>query len=184
MVTRGYFGNEGATGESFVALPEVEAEGEAGEGEGKLRGEKWFMTGDIAVYRDGKFYIVDRMKELLKYKGLQIAPAELENVIASHPGVAEAAVVGVPGWDVERGEVGSDLPRAYVVRQEGSAVVSEEEVCEWVKGRLAEYKQLRGGVVFLDQIPKNAIGKYLRRELRERAKVEVGGGDRGGLAKL
>ncbi|ETN43152.1 uncharacterized protein HMPREF1541_02310 [Cyphellophora europaea CBS 101466] len=156
LVTNGYFDNPKATEEAFVQLPDDD-------------GDKWFCTGDIAVIRDGKFYIVDRMKELLKYKGLQVAPAEIENILASHTGVAEAAVVGIPG--TEEGEVGSDLPRAYVVRKDES--LTEGQLKDFVKSQLASYKQLRGGVVFIDEIPKNAIGKYLRRELRERAKKEV-----------
>ena len=166
LVTNGYFDNQQATDEAFVQLPDDE------------EGGKWFCTGDIAVLRNGKFYIVDRMKELLKYKGQQVAPAEIENILAAHDKVAEAAVVGVPGTG--EGEVGSDLPRAYVVRKDQS--LTEEEVKEWVKSQLAHYKQLRCGVAFIDEIPKNAIGKYLRRELRERAKKEVAAGS--GKAKL
>ena len=118
-----------------------------------------------------------RLQELLKYKGLQIAPAELENLLFTHPLIAEACVIGVPSPS----DPGSDLPRAYVVPVHTPSKISEEEVQDFVKGRVAEYKQLRGGVVFVDELPKNAIGKYLRRELRERAKREVGGG---GKAKL
>ncbi|KPI37517.1 putative acyl-coenzyme A synthetase [Cyphellophora attinorum] len=162
LVTQGYFGNPEATEKSFVVLPDTP----------KDPGEKWFLTGDIAVYRDGKFYIVDREKEILKYKGQQIAPAEVENVLATHEAVGEAAVVGVE----DGGESGAgEVPRAYVVKRPG-VEVSEDELKRYVKERMAEYKQLRGGVVFVDEIPKNAIGKYLRRELRERAKREVGGG--------
>lgn len=148
LVTNGYYNNPQATKEAFH--------------------NDWFCTGDIGVMRDGKFYIVDRKKELLKYKGLQIAPAEIENLLFSHPRIKEAAVVGVRFPE----DPGSDCPRAYVVADPGE--VSEGEVKEWVKGRLAPYKQLRGGVVFVGDLPKNAIGKYLRRELRDRAKMELG----------
>jgi 4-coumarate--CoA ligase len=162
LVTQGYFGNAEATEKSFVVLEDSPREPR----------EKWFLTGDIAVYRDGKFYIVDREKEILKYKGQQIAPAEIENVLATHEAVGEAAVVGVE----DGGESGAgEVPRAYVVKRP-RVEVGEEELKRYVKERMAEYKQLRGGVVFVDEIPKNAIGKYLRRELRERAKREVGGG--------
>lgn len=149
LVTNGYFKNEEATKATFK--------------------DGWFLTGDIAVRRDGRFFVVDRKKELLKYKGLQIAPAELENLLFSHPGIKEAAVIGVPAPD----DPGTDLPRAYVVPVEPGKL-SEDEVKDFVKGRLAEYKQLRGGVAFVDEIPKSAIGKLLRRELRERAKKELG----------
>ncbi|KXT04727.1 hypothetical protein AC578_9675 [Pseudocercospora eumusae] len=148
LVTRGYFDNPKATAEAFH--------------------EGWFCTGDIAVFRNGKFYVVDRKKELLKYKGLQVAPAEIENLLFTHPKIREAAVVGVPAPD----DPGTDWPRAYAVLVEGEKA-SEDEVKDFVKQRLAPYKQLRGGVVFVDEIPKNAIGKFLRRELRERAKREI-----------
>lgn len=157
LCTNGYFNNPKATEDAFVDIPGDD-------------GGKWFCTGDIAVLRNGKFYIVDRKKEILKYKGQQVAPAEIENLLFTHPRIQEAAVVGVPGMGDDDG---SELPRAYVVR---NGDVSEEEVKEFVRERLAHYKQLRGGVVFVEELPKNAIGKYLRRELRDRAKREVGGG--------
>ncbi|KAK5118876.1 hypothetical protein LTR62_000086 [Meristemomyces frigidus] len=149
LVTEGYWRNEKATKEAFH--------------------DGWFCTGDIGRLRGGRFYIVDRKKELLKYKGQQVAPAELENVLFTHPQIKEAAVVGIPAPD----DPGTDLPRAYVVPQESENALTEDDVKRWVKERLAPYKQLRGGVVFVDEIPKNAIGKFLRRELRDRAKKEV-----------
>lgn len=97
-----------------------------------------------------------------------MAPAELENVLFTHPQIREAAVVGVPAPD----DPTTDLPRAYVVPVDRGKV-SEDEIKEFVKARVAPYKQLRGGVAFIDEIPKNAIGKFLRRELREQAKKEV-----------
>ena len=108
----------------------------------------------------------------MKYKGLQVAPAEIENLLITHPKIQEAAVVGVNMPD----DPGTDLPRAYIVADPKQ--ISEDEVKEYVKQRLAPYKQLRGGVVFVTEIPKNAIGKLLRRELRERAKRELGLGGR------
>lgn len=124
--------------------------------------------------------LTDRAKELLKYKGLQVAPAEIENLLFQHPQIKEAAIVGVPAPE----DPGTDLPRAYVVpNNEGrTQQISEDEVKRYVAERLAPYKQLRGGVAFVDEIPKNAIGKMLRRELRERAKRELGLG--GGGSKL
>lgn len=147
FVTNGYFDNPEATRATFH--------------------DGWFCTGDIGVEREGKFYIVDRKKELLKYKGLQIAPAELENHLITHPEILEAAVVGIPI------EGGSEVPRAYVVPRKMGGL-SEDEVKEFVKKHFADYKQLRGGVRFVDELPKNAVGKILRRELRERAKAEEG----------
>jgi len=133
----------------------------------------WFRTGDIGQYRDGKVYIVDRAKDLIKYKALQVAPAELETVLLSHPLIADAAVIGVQGNDTE-------LPRAYVVAVD-RARIDEVQVKKWVKERVAEYKQLRGGVVFVDAIPKNASGKILKKDLRAMAHKDA---QREGRAKL
>ncbi|KIW05098.1 uncharacterized protein PV09_03655 [Verruconis gallopava] len=144
IVTKGYFNNPSATAEAFH--------------------DGWFYTGDVAVEKDGKFYIVDRKKEVFKYKGQQVAPAELEGILNTHPHVKESAVVGVP--DAQSGEV----PRAYVVADKSS--VSGEEIATWLAQRVAPYKQLRGGVVFVDELPKSAIGKILRRELRDAARKE------------
>lgn len=243
VVMEGYFNNEQATKDAFH---------DSGDGKGP-----WFCSGDIGVVRDAKFYVVDRKKELLKYKGLQIAPAELENLLFTHPAVAEAAVVGVPAPD----DPGTDLPRAYIVLSERSATSNiassasgtwpttpaleaqgsqqravgqdsskedtlsqtrymdqkkssptssraptlgsaagdsskqdtldqtrysdkggkqaesnsqlVEELQKYVADRLAQHKQLRGGIKFVPEIPKNAIGKFLRRDLRERAKKEI-----------
>lgn len=244
VVMEGYFNNEQATKEAFH---------DSGDGKGS-----WFCSGDIAIIRNGLFYIVDRKKELLKYKGLQVAPAEIENLLFTHPAVAEAAVVGVPAPD----DPGTDLPRAYIVlsnSRAGSQVATSasatwpstpalnaqgtaqrslagdsskqdtldqtryndkagtqdnsdaqaaaqssstgdsskqdtlnqtrysdkastpgnseaqlaEELQKYVADRLAQHKQLRGGIKFVPELPKNAIGKFLRRDLRERAKKEI-----------
>ncbi|MEO0325324.1 MAG: 4-coumarate--CoA ligase family protein, partial [Myxococcota bacterium] len=106
------------------------------------------------------FFIVDRLKELIKYKGFQVPPAELEALIVQMPGVADVAVIGVP--DEEAGE----LPKAFVVRAPDGGV-TEETVKEFVKGHVSSYKQVRL-VEFVDAIPKSASGKILRRELRDR----------------
>ena len=111
--------------------------------------------------------IVDRKKELIKYKGLQVAPAELEAVLVSHERLLDAAVVGV--WSRESE---TEVPRAYVVPKAGEKL-TEEEVKRYVKMNLSQHKQLRGGVVFVESIPKSASGKILRKELRERAKEEM-----------
>ena len=116
-----------------------------------LTEDGWLLTGDIAkIDEDGYVYITDRLKELIKYKGFQVAPAELEEVLCSHPG-ADATVI--PVEDDEAGE----LPRAYVVRK--SDDVTEESVLSFVGERVAPHKKLRGGVVFIDAIPKTASGK-------------------------
>ena len=122
----------------------------------------WLHTGDIGYAdEDGSFFVVDRLKELIKYKGLQIAPAELEAVLLGHPAIADAAVIPVP--DDEAGEV----PKAYVVLREA---LTAEAIVQYVAERVAPYKKLRA-VEVTDQIPKAASGKILRRVLidRERA---------------
>ncbi|MFW2380374.1 MAG: AMP-binding protein [Acidimicrobiales bacterium] len=120
----------------------------------------WLHTGDVArIDADGHMYIVDRVKELIKYKGFQVPPAELEALIVTHPAVVDVAVVGVP--DVEAGE----LPKAFVVLKP-DAEISAEEIQEFVAGHVASYKQIRL-VEFTDSIPKSASGKILRRQLRE-----------------
>lgn len=118
-------------------------------------------TGDIGyVDNDGYFFIVDRLKELIKYKGFQVPPAELESLLLSHPQVNDAAVIGVP--DESCGE----LPMAFIVRQPGSEVTAQEIVA-FVAGHTSPAKRLRGGVRFVVEIPKNPSGKILRRVLRE-----------------
>jgi acyl-CoA synthetase (AMP-forming)/AMP-acid ligase II len=149
---RGYLGNEAAT-----ALT-VDADG-------------WLRTGDI-VWADaeGWFFIVDRVKELIKYKGYQVAPAELEAVLLSHPAVADAAVVGAA--DEEAGEV----PKAFVTLR---APASEDEIVEFVARTVAPYKKVRR-LEFVEQIPKSPSGKILRRVLieRERRAAVPAGADR------
>jgi 4-coumarate--CoA ligase len=150
-VIPGYFNNPKANADSYTS-------------------DGWFKTGDI-MYCDGKtklWYIVDRKKELIKVRGFQVAPPELEEVILAHPDVADCAVIGVrPTKDAQ-----DDLPRAYVVRQPG-AKITEQEVKDCVGNTLAKYKALTGGVVFVDEIPKSASGKILKRILREQAEQET-----------
>lgn len=150
QVMKGYLNNPQATAETIV--------------------DGWLHTGDVAVRSDDgrRFWIVDRKKELIKSKGLQVAPAELEALLLSHEGVGDCAVIGVP-------HEGDEAPRAYIVRSpsdEGKAL-SAESLWTWMETRVARFKLLRGGVVFVDAIPKSPSGKLLRRELREQAKKEM-----------
>ena len=122
----------------------------------------WLHTGDVArVEEDGSLRIVDRLKELIKYKGYQIAPAELEAVLLTHPAIADAAVIPVP--DEEAGEV----PKAFVVP---SGPITAEEVTRFAAGRVAPYKKLRA-VEIVEEIPKSPSGKVLRRVLIERERT-------------
>lgn len=155
---------EGTTGELLVGGPIV-AQGyfKNPEADRSTFVDGYYCTGDIGIYKDGHVQIIDRKKELIKYKGSQVAPAELEGLLVSHPKIADAAVIGV--WDEDQQ---TEIPRGYVVAQEGQNV-SAQEVLDFVKQSVASYKQLRGGVEFLDAIPKSASGKILRKELRQRA---------------
>ena len=126
-----------------------------------LDGDGWLRTGDIAVVgEDGQLRIADRLKELIKVKGFQVAPAEVEAALVAHPKIADAGVVGVA--DEEAGEV----PLAFVKPADG-AEVTLEEVQAHLAGRLASYKQVRR-IEVVDEIPKSASGKILRRLLRDR----------------
>ena len=140
--------------------------------------EGFFKTGDI-VYCDGKtkkWYIVDRKKELIKVRGFQVAPPELESVLLTHPHIVDAAVIGVK----HVGDADAEHPRAYVVRRPVEEAKSLDEVAvkKYCGVRLAKYKELTGGVKFVDSIPKNASGKILKRVLRDIAKAELEQGER------
>lgn len=98
---------------------------------------------------------------MIKYKGLQVAPAELEGILIAHPAVLDAAVIGIA-------KDGNELPRAYVVLAPGaSGKVSESDLQDLVKSQVAQYKQLRGGVKFIDVVPRSPAGKILRRQLKD-----------------
>ena len=142
QVMKGYLNNPDATKAT------VDAEG-------------WLHSGDMAkVDEDGYFFIVDRLKELIKYKGFQVPPAELEAVLLSHPQISDAAVIPIP--DEEAGEI----PKAYVVVKDD---ISEDEIMAYVAEHVAPYKKIRQ-VEKIDEIPKSASGKILRRVLVDRSR--------------
>ncbi len=142
QVMQGYLNNPTATAET------IDADG-------------WLHTGDVAIIDEhGHMSIVDRMKELIKYKGFQVAPAELEALLITHPKIADVAVIGIP--DDEAGEI----PKAFVTTPPG-ATVTLEEVQALVGEHLVSYKQIRE-LELLDAIPKSASGKILRKDLRNR----------------
>ncbi|MGH9102185.1 MAG: AMP-binding protein [Acidimicrobiales bacterium] len=154
----------GGDGEIWVRGPQVMSGylGGGGEAAGTVDAEGWFRTGDVGhLDDDGYVYVVDRAKELIKYKGFQVAPAELEAILLSHPSVADAAVV--PSPDDEAGEV----PKAFVVAAEG---FDERSVLDFVASQVAPHKRVRK-IELVEQIPKSPSGKVLRRDLiaRERA---------------
>ncbi|KAF5636700.1 4-coumarate ligase [Fusarium tjaetaba] len=149
----GYWKNPGATGETVI----------------DKNGIRWLKTGDIA-YVDSwgpgaNIYLVDRSKEILKVKGFQVAPAELEATLVTHPDIIDSAVIGT---DIQ----GHEVPRAYVVRRPGSCLTSHD-IMSWMESKVASHKRLDGGIVFVDGIPRTQSGKILRRILRERAKKET-----------
>jgi acyl-CoA synthetase (AMP-forming)/AMP-acid ligase II len=124
-----------------------------------LDDDGYLHTGDIAtVDGDGVVKIVDRLKELIKYKGYQVPPAELEALLLTHPQIADAAVIGV--LDAE----GEEVPKAFVVLQDG-AELTEDDVISFVAERVSPHKKVRQ-VSFISTVPKSAAGKILRKDLR------------------
>lgn len=131
-----------------------------------LDADGFLHTGDLArVDSTGCVYIVDRIKELIKYKGYQVAPAELEALLLTHPDIADAAVIGVA--DAE----GEEIPKAFVVT--GDPALSAEQVMEFLAAQVAPYKKVRA-VEFIAAIPKSAAGKILRKDLRAGAVLDRG----------
>ncbi|KAG8743208.1 hypothetical protein FRC10_000279 [Ceratobasidium sp. 414] len=151
QVTLRYENNEAATKETYV--------------------DGWVHTGDeVVINKSGDVFIVDRLKELIKVRGFQVAPAELEGHLLDHPMVDDAGVIGLPD------EYSGEVPLAFVVlsaqaKQSGKGDTEiKKEIAKFVSDKKVNYKWLKGGVVFADNIPKNPSGKILRRLLRDRAK--------------
>ncbi|KAL6429827.1 hypothetical protein ACFW04_007596 [Cataglyphis niger] len=152
----------GETGELWIKGPHImkgyfndEASTKA-----TLTEDKWLKTGDVAYFdEDYDFFITDRIKELIKVKGFQVPPAELEALLRTHPDVNDAAVIGIP--HAKYGEV----PKAFIVVNKGKKP-TEDDIKNFVKGKVSDYKQLEGGVMFLNEIPKSTTGKILRSKLK------------------
>jgi acyl-CoA synthetase (AMP-forming)/AMP-acid ligase II len=166
-VTTGTELPQGEEGELLIRGPQIMKGylNQPGDTAACLDPEGWYHTGDVGyVDPEGYFFIVDRTKELIKYKGLQVAPAELEALLLTHPAVLDAAVVRKA--DAEAGEV----PKAFVVlkpEDAKSGANTAETIMGWVAGRVAPHKRIRH-LEFVDQIPKSASGKILRRVLMDR----------------
>lgn len=141
----GYWKNDQATRESLDA-------------------EGWLKTGDILVVKDNWFWVVDRKKEMIKVNALQVSPAELEALLLEHDDIADAGVAGVYINDEE-------WPRAYVqLKDNAHGKVSEAQIQEYVKGRVAKHKWLAGGVKFVEEVPRLASGKIQRKVLKDWAR--------------
>ncbi|WP_153503892.1 4-coumarate--CoA ligase family protein [Cumulibacter manganitolerans] len=163
-VETGKDAEQGAEGELWIKGPNVMVgylNNEAATAETIVDGG-WLRTGDIASYdpQNGVYVITDRLKELIKYKGYQVAPAELEAVLLTHDDITDSAVIGVPD------EEGGEAPKAFVVRRPG-ATITEDEIKTWIAGIVAPHKKIRH-VEFVDEVPKSSSGKILRKDLRSR----------------
>ncbi|OWF54962.1 probable 4-coumarate--CoA ligase 5 [Mizuhopecten yessoensis] len=153
----------GETGEILVRGPQV-MKGYLNNQEAtdNMIRDGWLHTGDIGHYdEEGYISITERLKELIKYKGFQVPPAELEALLLTHPCVQDAGVIGL-----KAGEDVGEVPRAFVVTKPNTQL-AEEDVTKFVEENVTHYKRLRGGVKFVDAIPKTASGKILRRQLRD-----------------
>jgi len=147
QVMKGYYKNAEATAETLTP-------------------DGWLHTGDIVrINADGRMWITDRKKELIKFKGFQVAPAELEGILLEHPDVADACVIGKP--EEEAGEI----PKAFVVAANDNA--DPDDIINFVKGKVANFKRI-SEVEFVDEIPKNPSGKILRRILRDKELAKSG----------
>lgn len=164
QVCKGYYGNPSATRDTFQE-------------------DGYLCTGDIAIVdpRTGEFSIVDRLKELIKYKGFQVAPAELEGVLVSHPSIAAAAVVGI--YDKQQG---TELPLAFIELKAAHQNPDKmaEDIDAFVRSKVSHHKYLRGGIRFLDKIPVSASGKILRKQIRKLIPAETEIEHASGKAKL
>jgi len=157
QVMKGYWNRPEATEGAFWTNPKT--------------GEKWLRTGDMAYIDEEEFeHLLDRIKEMIKYKGWSIAPAELEDMLFNNPHVFDAAVIGKPSTELDVGEI----PKAFIIlKPESKGKVSEQEIIEWVAERISAYKKIRE-VEFVNEIPKSGSGKILRRELVELEKKRLG----------
>jgi len=133
-------------------------------------GEKWLRTGDMAYIDEEEYeHLEDRIKEMIKYKGWSIAPAELEDLLFKNPNIFDAAVIGKPSTEPDIGEI----PKAFIVLKSNSKdKISKQEIIDWVAERISAYKKIRE-VEFVNSIPKSGSGKVLRRELVEQEKEKL-----------
>ena len=157
QVMKGYWKRPEATEEAFWTDPKT--------------GEKWLRTGDMAHIDDEEYeHLHDRIKEMIKYKGWSIAPAELEDLLFKNPHVFDAAVIGKPSKELDIGQI----PKGFIIlKPESKGQVTEQDIMEWVAERISAYKKIRE-VEFVSTIPKSGSGKILRRELVKKEKEKLG----------
>lgn len=157
QVMKGYWNRPEATEDAFWTDPKT--------------GEKWLRTGDMAYIDEEEYeHLLDRIKEMIKYKGWSIAPAELEDLLFKNPHVSDAAVIGKPSKELDIGEI----PKAYIIlKPESSGKVTKQEIMDWVAERISAYKKIRE-IEFVNDIPKSGSGKILRRELVDLEKERLG----------
>ena len=157
QVMKGYWKKPEATRDAFWIDPKT--------------GEKWLRTGDMAYIDEDEYqHLLDRIKEMIKYKSWSIAPAELEDLLFKNPHVFDAAVIGKPSKELDVGEI----PKAFIIlNPESKGKVTEDEIMKWVAEKISAYKKIRE-VEFVDNIPKSGSGKILRRELVQQEKNKLG----------
>ncbi len=157
QVMKGYWKRPEATKDAFWTDPNT--------------GEEWLRTGDMAYIDEDEYeHLVDRIKEMIKYKGWSIAPAELEELLFKNPHVFDAAVIGKPSTELDIGQI----PKAFIIlKHESKGKVSDDQIMDWVAERISAYKKIRE-VEFVNEIPKSGSGKILRRELIEQEKKKLG----------
>jgi long-chain acyl-CoA synthetase len=157
QVMKGYWKRPEATENAFWTDPNT--------------GEKWLRTGDMAYIDENEYeHLLDRIKEMIKYKGWSIAPAELEDLLFKNPHVSDAAVIGKPSKELDVGQI----PKAFIIlKPDSKGKVTEQDIMEWVAERISAYKKIRE-VEFVESIPKSGSGKILRRELIQQEKNKLG----------
>ena len=157
QVMKGYWNRPDASKDAFWIDPKT--------------GEKWLKTGDMAYIDEEEYeHLVDRIKEMIKYKGWSIAPAELEDLLFKNPHVFDAAVIGKPSTELDIGQI----PKAFIIlKPESKGKVTDDQIMGWVAERISAYKKIRE-IEFVDEIPKSGSGKILRRELVELEKKRLG----------
>ena len=156
QVMKGYWKRTEATESAFWTDPST--------------GEKWLRTGDMAYIDEDEYeHLLDRIKEMIKYKGWSIAPAELEDLLFKNPHVSDAAVIGKPSKELDIGQI----PKAFIIlKSDSKGKVTEQEIIDWVAERISAYKKIRE-IEFVNIIPKSGSGKILRRELLDQEKRKL-----------